>query len=340
MKLPILAFIIAAVLTTIFTPLVKRLAERYGAVAVPRERDVHKSAIPRWGGISMFAAFVITLVGVYLWLTYFTGGHFVFNHHALNQFIGVLIGATIVAVVGAVDDKIELSPLIQTASLVGAAVVLILFGVRVEGITNPFATGLTPAKHYLPHYWIAFSPWLSYLITVVWVFLVAKTVDFMDGLDGLAAGICGISGITIALMGAQAGQYGVSVIAATLAGVCTGFLRDNYNPASIIMGTVGAQFLGFVLAAVAIVGTFKIAATVSVALPLIVLGVPIFDGLRVVLTRTIERRPAYLPDRSTHLHHILINRGLSTKQAVGVIWGICAACCAVALLMYHFSGVK
>ena len=124
------------------------------------------------------------------------------------------------------------------------------------------------------------------------MFLVAKTVDFMDGLDGLAAGISAISGITLALMAAQAHQYEVSILAAALVGVCVGFLRHNFNPATIIMGTVGAQFLGFVLAAIALIGTFKIAAAVSIALPLLVLGVPIFDGMRVDTQRTLNRTPA------------------------------------------------
>jgi UDP-GlcNAc:undecaprenyl-phosphate GlcNAc-1-phosphate transferase len=338
MKLPILSCLLAGVLTALLTPLVKKLAMRYGAVAVPRERDVHKAPVPRWGGLSMFAAFVITILAAHVYLTF---EHIPTDKHLLNEFIGVAIGATIVAIVGALDDKFELSPVIQSLSLIVAGIILVMFGVRIGGITNPFTTGLIPehVTHYDPRSWVAFSPWLSDLFTILWVFGVAKTVDFMDGLDGLAAGICAISGATLALMAAQVGQYGVSIVAAALVGVCVGFLRDNYNPATIIMGTVGAQFLGFVLAAIAVIGTFKIAATLSVALPILVLGVPIFDGVRVVTQRLIERKPAYLPDRSRHLHHILINRGLSTKQAVWVIYAIAAICCAAALVVFYL-GVK
>jgi UDP-GlcNAc:undecaprenyl-phosphate GlcNAc-1-phosphate transferase len=286
----------------------------------------------------MFAAFIITVVCAHLYLTY---ERVPTDPHLLRGFIGVLIGSAIVAAVGALDDKIELSPVLQSACLIAAGAVLVLFGVRIEGITNPFATGLVPAhvQHYDPRAWVPFAPWLGGLFTIIWVFGVAKTVDFMDGLDGLAAGVCAISGATLALMAAQVGQYGVSIAAAAVVGVCVGFLRDNYNPATIIMGTVGAQFLGFVLAALAVIGTFKIAATLSVALPILILGVPIFDGVRVVTQRLIERKPAYLPDRSRHLHHILINRGLSTKQAVWVIYAIAAICCAVALIVFY-CGVK
>ena len=173
----------------------------------------------------------------------------------------------------------------------------------------------------------------------MWVFGVAKTVDFIDGLDGLAAGVCAICAATLALMSAQAHQYEVTVIAATLVGVCLGFLRYNRHPSSIIMGTVGAQFLGFTLAAISIIGTFKIAATVSVALPLLVLGIPIFDGIRVVTQRAIARTPAYLPDKTSHIHHILLKRyNGSQRRAVFVIYGLTAVLCAVALALFRFSG--
>lgn len=285
----------------------------------------------------MYGAFLLTLGAVYLYI-YFDRTHFPWNWEQLRQFAGVVLGASLVAFVGVLDDKYELSAIWQSLALVTAGFVLIVFGVRIEGITNPFASVAHLTRHhYDPHSWLPFSQFLGDLFTILWVFLVAKTVDFMDGLDGLAAGISAISGATMALMAAQAGQYEVSIIAATLVGVCVGFLRHNYNPATIIMGTVGAQFIGFVLAAVAIIGTFKVAATLSVALPILVLGVPIIDGLRVIMQRTLKRTPAYLPDRTSHLHHILINRGLTHKQAVWVIYGIAAALCAVAFVLFRVS---
>ena len=225
-RLPWLAFGLAVGLSYLLTPVVGRLATRFGAVAVPRERDVHKKPLPAAG-------------------------------------------------------------------------------------------------------------------TILWVFGVAKTVDFIDGLDGLAAGVCAICATTLALMSAAARspQYEVTIIAATLVGVCVGFLRFNKHPASIIMGTVGAQFLGFTLAAISIIGTFKIAATVSVALPVLVLGVPIFDGIRVVTQRTIARTPAYLPDKTSHIHHILLKKyDGSQRRAVYMIYALTASFCAVALVLFRFYG--
>lgn len=341
--LPSISFVVAALLCYLLTPLVKDLAIKAGAVAIPRDRDVHTQPIPRWGGVAMYAAYMLT-VGVLLgWLAVRHQLHphvpaLPWDPAQVRQYVGILAGATLVAVVGALDDKYDLSALWQTAALLGAGLILFFCNVRIDGVTDPFiATRMVHGNVvYNPASWIQFSePW-SCLFTVVWMFGVAKTVDFMDGLDGLAAGISAISGITLALMAAQAHQYEVSIFAAALVGVCVGFLRHNYNPATIIMGTIGAQFIGFILAAVAIMGTFKMAATVSVVLPIIILGVPIFDGVRVVTKRAINRVPAHMPDRTSHLHHILINRGLSTKQAVWVIYGIAAACCIVAFALLHF----
>jgi UDP-GlcNAc:undecaprenyl-phosphate GlcNAc-1-phosphate transferase len=333
-----IAFVLALAFTYLFTPIVIKLAFRFGAVAVPRERDIHKKPLPRWGGIAMVCAFLLTLGLVYSWSVIRNFQHHLaapWNEHQLFQFLGIGLATLLITVVGALDDKIEISAVVQSLTLIGAGALLVLFGVRIEGITNPLYNPVHPAIHkYDPGSWLAFPKWFSSVATIIWVFGVAKTVDFIDGLDGLAAGVCAICAATLALMSAQVGQYEVTIMSAALMGVCVGFLRFNYNPASIIMGTVGAQFLGFVLAAIAVIGTFKIAATVSVALPLIVLGVPIFDGIRVVTQRTINRTPAYLPDKTSHIHHLLINRGLSQKSAVWVIYGITAGFCAVALLIF------
>ena len=338
-KLPWLAFFLALALSYLLTPLVGRLAKRFGAVAVPRERDVHKEPLPRWGGLAMFGGFLLTLGVLYVYIA--THRHvFPWSSHQLDHFAGVMLAATLVAVIGTLDDKFEVSAVYQSLALIAAGIVLVLFDVRIEGVTNPFYHGPPAVRgHYPPGLMVFFPKWLSDFATILWVFGVAKTVDFIDGLDGLAAGVCAICAATLALMSAQAHQYEVTVIAATLVGVCLGFLRYNRHPSSIIMGTVGAQFLGFTLAAISIIGTFKIAATVSVVLPLLVLGVPIFDGIRVVTQRTIARTPAYLPDKTSHIHHILLKKyNGSQRRAVYVIYGLTAVLCAFALALFRFSG--
>jgi UDP-GlcNAc:undecaprenyl-phosphate GlcNAc-1-phosphate transferase len=335
-NLPVIAFVLAFALTLAFTPLVRKLAFRFGAVAVPRERDVHKEPLPRWGGLAMVAAFLITLGVSYGWVLYRNASHHYpspWDHEHLIKFIGIVLAALLITIVGAIDDKWEVSAAWQSLALIAAGVILVAFGIRIEGISDPFHSPAPAAGPHGAHPMIMFQYWPSVIGTIIWVFGVAKTVDFIDGLDGLAAGVCGICALTLAFMSAQSGQYGVTIMAAALVGVCAGFLRYNFNPASIIMGTVGAQFLGFVLAAISIVGTLKIAASVSVALPLIVLGIPIFDGLRVVTLRLIKRTPAYMPDKTSHIHHRLINRGYSQKKAVLLIYTYTAGWCFLAIVL-------
>ncbi len=331
--MPWFAFVLASVLALLLTPLARKLAFACGAVAVPRERDVHTKPLARWGGLAMVGGFLVTLGVVYAYIA--THRHlFPWDGEQLRQFAGVMIAATVVAVVGTLDDKFEMSALWQSVALAAAGGILVAFDVRIAYITNPFPHSFL--RHIGPY--IYFPKWFAALATIVWTFGVAKTVDFLDGLDGLAAGVCAICAATLAILSAQNGQYEVTVIAATLVGVCVGFLRYNFNPASIIMGTVGAQFLGFVLAAISIIGTFKIAATFSVLLPLLVLGLPIFDGIRVVTQRAIARTPAYLPDKTSHIHHVLLKKYGSQRKAVGAIYALTAGLCAAALLLSHASG--
>ena len=337
--MPWVSFALALLFAYLLTPLVRKLAFRFGAVAVPRDRDVHQEPLPRWGGLAMVGAFLLTLGMVYAYIDLHRH-RFPWTPHQLEQFAGVLVAGLLIALVGTLDDKFEMSALWQSLALIGAGVVLVTFGVRIEGVTNPFAhPSLHPPRHgYDPATWLPFPYWFSAMGTIVWVFGVAKTVDFLDGLDGLAAGVCAICATTLALMSAQVGQYEVTIIATTLVGSCLGFLRYNRHPSSIIMGTVGAQFLGFVLAAIAIIGTLKIPATLSVALPVLVLGVPIFDGIRVVTQRTLNRTPAYLPDKTSHIHHLLLKRYGSQKKAVWAIYGLTATLCALAFLLFRLSG--
>ena len=327
---------LAWVLTLALTPLVRKLAIKFGAVAIPRDRDVHKEPLPRWGGLSMVTAFLVTLGVVYFWSLFRNADHHIhspWSGHQTHHFAGIVLALLLITIVGLIDDKWEVSAIWQSLALIAAGGILVAFGVSIDGIHNPFFESTHPG--YDPRSWIPFGPVFSAIATIIWVFGVAKTVDFIDGLDGLAAGVAGICALTLAFMSAQNGQYEVTIMSATLIGVCVGFLRYNFNPASIIMGTVGAQFLGFTLAAIAIVGTIKIAAISSVALPLLVLGVPIFDGVWVVARRIITRTPAYMPDKTSHIHHRLINRGYSQKKAVLLIYTYTAGWCLLALVLLH-----
>jgi UDP-GlcNAc:undecaprenyl-phosphate/decaprenyl-phosphate GlcNAc-1-phosphate transferase len=322
-----IAALISGGLTALLVPFVKRLALQFGAVREPRERDIHNGAMPLWGGLAIFVGFIIAM----LLMRAGTGQNLVVAvGKGAHPILGILLGGLLVTVVGLIDDKYDIPPKAQTAALLAAGLVAALLGARVEGITNPFAhTGTGP---YTFENWIRLPLWLSVGATMVWVFLVAKTFDFLDGMDGLASGVAAICASTMALMAAARGDVAVALMAAAIGGAALGFLRYNYNPASIFMGTAGAFFLGYMLALLAIVGTLKVQATVSLIVALLVVGVPVFDGLYVVARRIAQRKGPTHADK-THIHHRLRDRGLSVPQVVWAVYAITGACCLTALLL-------
>ncbi|MHB0998048.1 MAG: MraY family glycosyltransferase [Armatimonadota bacterium] len=307
----ILAFTFAILIAWFVTPRIRRIALRLNVVVQPGGRRVHLRPTPQWGGIAIFLGFLISSL-----LALKAYGRLDI------QAIGLIVSGAIIVTVGMVDDMRELSAKVQIASIIIASIVMMTFGVRIQFITNPFDN----------QNMIVLSSVVSYIITLAWMFGVTKTVDFMDGLDGLAAGIGAIAAGTLAIMAYYAGQPHVALMSAALSGACIGFLRFNFNPAKIFMGTGGSQFIGFALATISIIGAFKIAAAMAIALPILVLGIPIFDGLFVMLRRLSKGQPMHIADK-THLHHRLLERGLSQKQAVIVIWTFCLLLCGTALFL-------
>ena len=327
------AFLVAMGITTLTTPWVIRLATRWNVMAIPRDRDVHETPTPRWGGIAIYAGVTVAVILAVSYRHWRTDG----ANGWTWELAGLLLAATWVALIGMLDDVRDLRPLWQIGSIVVAAAILIAFGVRIEGITRPLVE--SNGAGYDPARWVPLSQPLSIGVTVFWVLLVTKTVDAIDGLDGLAAGVCAISSATLALLAAASRQEGgpaIALVAAAVAGGCIGFLRYNYNPAKVFMSTVGAQFLGLMLAGISVMGTFKVAAAVSVLLPILVLGVPILDFGVVLIKRAVNKAPLTLGDRR-HIHHRLLDRGLSHRQAVWVIYGCTLALCVAAVVLFSVS---
>jgi UDP-GlcNAc:undecaprenyl-phosphate/decaprenyl-phosphate GlcNAc-1-phosphate transferase len=323
-----LAALLAGVTTMLVTPLVKKLARQAGVVRYPRERDAHTEPTPLWGGVAMVVGFFVAFLVIRLVL----GGALPQVHgagHGPRPFFGVpphpilgtLVGAALVAFIGLLDDRIDLSPKLQILGLLLGGFVAAALGARIDGMTNPLTGG-----------YLQLPMWLSVLGTMAWAFLATKTFDFLDGLDGLAAGTCAIAAMTMGLMAALQREVTVALLAAALVGACLGFLRHNYNPASIFMGTVGSYFLGFLLAMLAVTGAFKIPAAISVVVPIFVMGVPIFDALYVVGRRVVEKRAPTAADK-THIHHRLTQSGLSVRKAVWAIYGLTAGTCVLALII-------
>lgn len=309
----LLAAVIGIAVAYMLTPLVRNLASRLGIVAHPGGRRVHTRPTPLMGGLAMYAAFIISVVAI---TALRTGLSFD------RQTMGVLLGGTLVAIVGILDDKYELPGWVQAGSILVGGVILLVFGVKIQYISSPVK--------------IVFGLF-SIPVTLLWILMVTKAVDCMDGLDGLAAGISAIAAGTLMLMALKAGhRFEMSgVMAAALMGAAIGFLRYNYPPAKIFMGTIGAQFLGFTLAGISIIGAFKTAALVAVAAPILVLGVPLLDTTFVVLKRILSGKKMHEADTS-HLHHRLVDRGLSHRQTIWFIYALTLGFCGVAYALFSY----
>ena len=294
------ALIAALLVSFVSTPVVKALAQKMGAVDVPKDsRRMHDHPIPRMGGLAIFFGFTLSTL-VFLPLT--------------EQLRGMLLGACLIVVLGILDDIYTLSAKLKFVVQIIAALIAVLHGNVITVISNPNIFSDNP-------YWDLGI--LSVPISVLWVVGITNAVNLIDGLDGLACGVSTISSMTMLVIALVVAEGDVAIIMAALAGACIGFLPYNLNPAKIFMGDTGSTFLGFVLAVVSIQGLFKYAAIISFAVPFLMLALPIFDTCFAIIRRVSKGQSPMSPDRS-HIHHRLIDMGFSQKQAVAVLYVISA----------------
>lgn len=332
----VVAAVLAMLLASWLTPGIRRWAERRGVVDQPAARRVNREPMPRAGGIAIAMGFLAPVI-----LTVTVRQFARVGQHTWSwQVVGILAAVLLAGAAGLLDDVYDMSARWQAVAIVAVGVVLFAFGVRIEGITNPLGGAL--GAQYNPYVnWHALGMAASLLLTVLWVFTVTKTVDAIDGVDGLAAGVCAISAATLALMAAQLHTDDgptLALMASAITGACLGFLRHNYHPAKIIMGTVGAWVLGTALAAISILGAFKVAAAVSVVVPLLVLGVPIFDFTHVMARRILDGAPLTVADKR-HLHHRLLARGWNQRQVVWFIYTVTVVLCIAGLAIFEAGRV-
>ncbi len=295
--------LIAFAIVVLLTPAVGGMARLLGVVDRPAERRLNKRPIPRLGGLAIFLGILVPSLA-FLSLD--------------GEMRGIVLGAAVACVVGAVDDFRGLDPLPKLAGQVAAASIPLAFGVWIDHFTFPFV-GV-----------VDLSPWVGMPLTVVWIVAVMNMVNFLDGMDGLAAGVCAIAGLTFAILALSLGKVDAAILSAVVACACIGFLRHNFFPARIFMGDSGALVLGFTLATVSISGLLKTASTVVLFLPLLVLAVPIIDTSFVVAKRVKYGQPISSPDRS-HLHHRFMNIGFSQRRAAVTMWAWTASLGAAAL---------
>lgn len=310
------AFLIALFVALIATPAVIVLADKTGAMDAPDARKVHKGPMPRIGGLAIYCGFMAAIMAMLNFAD--------LTQEIANGVIGLLLGGTLIVIIGLIDDYKNLPAKVKLLGQILAACVVVYFDVRIDVITDPFGDYL-----YLEY--------LAVPATVFWIVGLTNTVNLIDGLDGLAAGVSTIASLTIMLVALQEDVMIVALFTAALAGAALGFLRYNFNPAKIFMGDTGSMFLGFILAGISVIGAVKCTATIALIVPILALGLPIMDTTFAIIRRYRGGVPIFKPDKG-HLHHRLLDLGFSQRQAVLLMYVISALLGLSAVALNEVSG--
>lgn len=305
-----LALAVAFLISFATTPAVIALAHKIKAIDIPKdERRIHKKPIPLIGGLAIFYGFVISVL-CFAVIDYPT--------------MGILIGSLIMVTVGVIDDMRDLNAKVKLIFQIAAALIVVYFGIEIEYVANPIANWIGPQ-------YINLGLW-SIPLTVIWIVGVTNAVNLIDGLDGLAVGVSSIASVALLSLTLLSQNLNAAIITAALAGAGFGFLPYNFNPAKIFMGDTGSTFLGFVLACISVQGLMKMYALISFAIPVLILGLPIFDTVFAILRRIAKKKSIMSPDRG-HLHHRLLDMGFSQRQTVGILYTLTSILCLTAVVM-------
>ena len=298
----ILALAAAFVISFAATPVVRSFAKQVGAVDIPdNKRHIHTHPIPRMGGLAIFLGFLLSVL---------------LFANITPQVRGILLGAILIVVVGAIDDVLNLNAWLKFCVQIVAAVIAVLSGVIINVVSNPLLiTGEQAITVGI----------LAVPVTILWIVGVTNSVNLIDGLDGLACGVSAIASLSMLVVSmlVSDANSNVAVILAALCGGCLGFIPYNLNPAKIFMGDTGALLLGYVLATASVIGMFKFYAIVTFILPVLALAVPLSDTIFAFTRRILRGQSPFHADRG-HFHHKLLDMGLSQKQAVAVLYAVSA----------------
>lgn len=290
-------------------PAVKALAHRIGIVALPGGRKIHETPIPQSGGLAMLIGLGAMVAVQAVGERWFGWRGFLSDYGASPVTLAAIaLGALVIFAVGFVDDMFDLSPGTKFGGQIVAAAIVALGGLRIDYISNPIDSSLFMVGDVL-----------GVALTVIYLVSFANIINLVDGLDGLAAGIAGIAACSLLALAAGSNQLAAAIIATGIIGVTLGFLIYNFPPASIFMGDQGALLLGFLLGVVSLTGVMKTTATIALAVPLLIVGVPIFDTASAIIRRVRSNRPIKEADKG-HIHHRLLGRGFGQRQTVLIIY--------------------
>lgn len=289
----ILAFLTPLVVVLIVTPFVIKFAKKIGAIDKPNERKVHKFLMPRLGGIAIFLGIV--------------AGYFVAGLYK-EQITGITVGLILIVIIGVLDDIYNLSAKVKFLGQVMAAGLVVASGLTIELIEIPFIGVLDLGILSLP-------------ITIFWIVAITNAINLIDGLDGLSSGISMISIATIAILAGLGGKSLILTLSLIVLGSIIGFLFYNFYPAKIFMGDTGSLLLGYCISILSLLGLYKSVTLFSFIVPILILGVPIFDASFAIIRRIVQKRPISSPDKS-HIHHRLLALGFSHRNTVLLIYGM------------------
>ena len=324
-----IAFLLAFITSFVITPYTRRLAHKVGAIDVPNTRKVHKTPIPRLGGLAIISGFLVSVIYLLIILNI----EKTINLKGADQYgiklLGFFIGILVLGITCFIDDVKNVPALVKLLAQVLAAVIVVICGIKIDIIAIPFLE-----KN------ITLSNVFSYILTIGWIVGITNAINLIDGLDGLSSGISLISCISLLIIFATNGSTIFSIILITaLAGGIVGFLPFNFNPAKTFVGDVGSNFLGFSLAVISILGVAKTYTVLVLVAPLIVLGLPIFDTIFAIFRRIIKGKSlkaVFKPDKG-HLHHRLMAKGYTQKQAVLILYGLSATLGMFAIILLNSS---
>lgn len=315
-------FFTTLVVTLLATPLAKSIAIKLGAVDKPSKRRINKRTVPRMGGIAIFLALVVAAGMLWVGTTYFRWPVVVILEARFFNVNYWLLGLSfaVIFAVGAVDDVVSLRPRVKLVGQIVAACIAVASGLTVGAVVNPFT-----------HEAVELG-WFAYPITILYLVAYVNIINLIDGLDGLASGVTFISCLTLFFLATLSGRLDAASLAIALAGATLGFLRYNFNPASIFLGDSGSLLLGFSLGTITLLNVTRMAGLTTIIIPLVISFVPIVDTLSAIIRRSRAHVSIGHADKG-HIHHRLIEEGYDQRQAVLFIYLWTTLLCVGAVIM-------
>ena len=325
-----IAFLLAFITAFVITPHTMRLAKKVGAIDIPNDRRVNKKPMPRLGGLAVISGFFVSVIYLLI-TTSFEGKINLFGpENYWIKIIGFVIGAIVLGVTCYIDDVKGIPSLVKLAAQIVAAIIVVACGIKIDDISIPFTEGK-----------IVVGEILSYILTVCWIIGITNAINLIDGLDGLSSGVTLISCLSLLMVFALNGSPLIAIVLITaLAGAIVGFLPFNFSPAKTFIGDTGSNFMGFSLAIISILGVAKTYTALVLIAPIIILAMPIFDTIFAIFRRLIKGKSlkaVFQPDKG-HLHHKLMAKGYTQKQAVLIMYGITAILGMFAVILLE-SGI-